>query len=156
MFSGIRSLFFMSVNEQDHWQQWNNNPHRIIKYFYLLTMEVSVEMTIPARGWHAYGKIVWQSPRKGEKLTTEKEKNKEALDIDLYAVAWMLKRKNKLIRLIVCHVPRKISWFICFFFMHGGIMEANVLSIRPLPSQIPSGGLKIMLKAKLTIDEKHA
>ena len=72
-------------------------------------MEVSVEMTIPARGWHAYGKIVWQSPRKGEKLTTEKEKNKEALDIDLYAVAWMLKRKNKLIRLIVCHVPREIS-----------------------------------------------
>ena len=119
-------------------------------------MEVSVEMTIPARGWHAYGKIVWQSPRKGEKLTTEKEKNKEALDIDLYAVAWMLKRKNKLIRLIVCHVPREISRFICFFFMHGGIMEANVLSIRPLPSQIPSGGLKIMLKAKLTIDEKHA
>ena len=35
-------------------------------------------------------------------------------------------------------------------------MEANVLSIRPLPSQIPSGGLEIMLKAKLTIDEKHA
>ena len=35
-------------------------------------------------------------------------------------------------------------------------MEANVLSIWPLPYQIPSGGLEIMLKAKLTIDEKHA
>ena len=45
-------------------------------------MEVSVEMKIAARGWHVYAKTFWQSPRKGEKLTTEKEKNKEALDID--------------------------------------------------------------------------
>ena len=37
-------------------------------------MDVSVEMGIAARGWHVYGKTVWQSPRKGEKLTAEKEK----------------------------------------------------------------------------------
>ena len=42
------------------------------------------------------------------------------------------------------------------FFTHGGKMEVSVLSIRPLPPPIPSGGLEIMLKAKLTIDEKHA
>ena len=30
-------------------------------------MEVSVKMEIAARGWHVYGEIVWQSPRKGEK-----------------------------------------------------------------------------------------
>ena len=72
-------------------------------------MEVSVEMKIAARGRHAYGKTVWQSRRKGEKLTTGKEKNKEALDIDLHAVAWMLKKKNKLIPHIVCQVPREIS-----------------------------------------------
>ena len=35
-------------------------------------------------------------------------------------------------------------------------MEASLLSIWPLPSPIPSGGLEIMLKAKLAIDEKHA
>ena len=35
-------------------------------------------------------------------------------------------------------------------------MEANVLSVRLLPSPIPSGGLEIMLMAKLTIDEKDA
>ena len=68
----------------------------------------------------------------------------------------MLKRRNKLIPDIVGHVPREISRFIWFFFTHGGIMEANVLSIRPLPSPIPSGGLEIMLMAKLTIDEKDA
>ena len=45
-------------------------------------MEVSVEMKIAARGLHVYGKTVWQSPRKGEKLMAEKEKNKEALHID--------------------------------------------------------------------------
>ena len=36
----------------------------------------------------------------------EKEKNKEALDID--AAAWMLKRKNKLTPDIADHVPRQI------------------------------------------------
>ena len=46
-------------------------------------MEVSVEMKIATRGLHVYGKTVWQSPRKGEKLMAEKEKNnKEALHID--------------------------------------------------------------------------
>ena len=108
MFSGIWCLFFMSVNEQDHWQQWNNNLHRIIKYFYLLTLEVSVEMKIAARVWCVYSKTIWQSPHKEEKLMTEKEKNKEALDIDLYAAAWMLKRKNKLTPDIADHVPGQI------------------------------------------------
>ena len=57
---------------------------------------------------------------------TEKEKNKEALDID--AAAWMLKRKNKLTPDIADHVPRQIQQFIWFFFTHGGKMEASVLS----------------------------
>ena len=35
-------------------------------------------------------------------------------------------------------------------------METSVLSTRLLPSPIPSGGLEIMLKANLTIDEKRA
>ena len=119
-------------------------------------MEVSLEIKIAARGWHAYGKTVGQSPRTGEKLQLRKEKNKEALDIDPYAVAWMLKRKNKLILDIVSHVPCEISRFIWFFFRHGKKMKASVLSIRPLPSPIASGELEIMLKAKLTIDEKHS
>ena len=117
-------------------------------------MEVSVEMEIAARGWHVYGKTVWQSPRKGEKLTAEKETNRDALDIDPYAVAWMLIRKSKLTPDIVGHVPREISRFIWYFFTHGGKMEATVLSVRPLRSPIPSGGLEIMLMAKLTINEK--
>ena len=103
-----------------------------------------------------YGKAVWQNLRKGEKLTAEKEKNKEALDIDRYAVAWMLKRKNELIPDIVGHVPHEIFRFIWFFFTHRRKIGASVLSIGPLPSPIPSGGLRIMLKAKLTIDKKHA
>ena len=60
-------------------------------------MEVSVEMEIAARG----------CPRKADKLIVEKEKNKEALDIDPYAVAWMLKRKNKLIYTRYC--PRRTT-----------------------------------------------
>ena len=73
----------------------------------------------------------------------------------IFVHAWVLKRKNKLIPDIVGHVPCEISRFIWFFFMRGGKMEASVLSIRPLPSLMPSGVLEIMRKAKLTIDEKH-
>ena len=53
---------------------------------------------------------------KGKKLMAEKENNKEALDIDPCAVAWILKRKNKLISGIVGHVPRKTFLFIWLFF----------------------------------------
>ena len=67
----------------------------------------------------------------------------------------MLERRNKLIQDIVGHVPREISRFIWFFFTHGK-METNVMSVRRLPSPIPSGGLEIMLMAKLKIDEKDA
>ena len=66
----------------------------------------------------------------------------------------MLKRKNKLIPDIAGRLPREFSRFIWFFFKRGGKMEASALSIRQLPSPTPSGGLEIMLKAKLTIDEK--
>ena len=118
-------------------------------------MEVSVEMTIAARGWHVYCKTVWRNPQTGEKLVAEKEKNRNALDIDPYAMAWMLKRKYKLTADIVGHVPREISRFVWFVFTHGGKMEAPVLQIWPLPSPTPSGGLEILLTAKLTIDEKH-
>ena len=68
----------------------------------------------------------------------------------------MLKRNNKLIFDNVEHVPLAISRFIWFFFRHVGKIKASVLSVQPLLTTIPSGGLAIMLKAKLTIDEKHA
>ena len=56
-------------------------------------------------------------------------------------------KKKKLIPDIVGHVPCKIARFISFFCTHGGKMEASILSIRQLPSSIPSGGLEIMLKS---------
>ena len=52
-------------------------------------------------------------------------------------------------------LKEEISRFMLYFFTHGGKMEATVLSTRPKPSPISSGGLEIMLKAKLIIDEKH-
>ena len=98
-------------------------------------MEVSVEMKIATSGWHVYGKTVWQYPHKVEKLTAEKERNKETLDIDPYAVAWMPKRRNKSMPDIAGHATHEISRFFWFFFTHDGKMEVSVLSIRPLPSR---------------------
>ena len=75
----------------------------LYSHFQQGNMEVSVEMKIAARGWHVYGKTVWRNPQKGEKLVAEKEKNRNTLDIDPYAVAWILKRKYKLTADIVGH-----------------------------------------------------
>ena len=72
--------------------------------------------------------MVWQSPRKGEKITAGKEGNKEALEIDVHAVAWMVKRKSKLILGVAGHIPLEISRFIWYFFTHGGKIEATALS----------------------------
>ena len=93
-----------------------------------------MEMKIAARGWHVYGKTVRQSPRKGEKLTTEKEKNKEAFDID----SW-----NLPIHLV----------FLYAWWKNGGkcIIYSNITI--PDPKRRIR---KVMLKAKLKIDEKHA
>ena len=52
-------------------------------------MEATYEHYISSRGWHVYGKTIWRVPKKGERLYGEKEKDKRALVIDPYAVAWM-------------------------------------------------------------------
>ena len=67
----------------------------------------------------------------------------------------MLKSKSKLIPDIVGHVLHAISRFIRYFFTHDGNIEAIVLSTRPKPSPIQNGGLKIVFKTKLIIDEKY-
>ena len=95
-------------------------------------MEISMEMKIAARGWHVYGKIVRQSPRKGEKLTTEKERNKEAFDIDS------------------SNLPIHLVFFYAWWKNGGKCIIYSTITI-PDPKR-----RKVMLKAKLTIDEKHA
>ena len=62
---------------------------KIISFKHFKITEVSVKIR-----WNVYGKIVCQSPHKWEKLSAAKEKDKEALDIDPYVVAWTFKKKN--------------------------------------------------------------
>lgn len=53
--------------------------------FYVFMMERSMKMNIDGKEWLVHGKKVWQSTRKGEKLTVTKKQNREALEIDPYA-----------------------------------------------------------------------
>ena len=49
-------------------------------------MEISFERNIGSRGWHVYGKTVWQNPRRGEKLEAEMQllgKSKERINFFL-------------------------------------------------------------------------
>ena len=71
-------------------------------------MEMSFERNIASRGWHAYGKTVWQNPRRGENLEAKKEDNEEATKIDSFAIAWTVKRKDKLVPAVVGHISREI------------------------------------------------
>ena len=58
---------------------------------------------------------VWQNLRRGEKLEAKKKDNEEATKIDSYAIAWTVKRKDKLVPVVVGHIPREISRFTKFF-----------------------------------------
>ena len=102
-------------------------------------MEVPFEENVASRGFHVYCKKVWKIPNAGQKLSAEKEKDPFALKTDPYSVAWKLKTKDKLIPVVVGHIPREISRFVSFFMDYGGRMEGVVLSPEFKASQIPRG-----------------
>ena len=46
-------------------------------------------------------------PMKGQKLSAKREEDEEALLVDEYSVAWIMKSKAKLVADIMGHVPKK-------------------------------------------------
>ena len=66
-----------------------------------------------------YGKNVWTNPKRGDKLFAVKEKNPQALTVDSYSIAWMLKRVDKLSPEVVGHIPQEISRFFGFSWNAG-------------------------------------
>ena len=50
-------------------------------------MEMSFKRNIASRGWHIYGKTVWQNLSRSEKLEAKKKDNEAASKIDPYAIA---------------------------------------------------------------------
>ena len=119
-------------------------------------METTYNVRIACRGWHVYGKDVWQHPRKDEILYGQKEENQVALIIDPHAIAWMKRSRDRLMPYIVGHIPLEISRYVRFFLDRGGKVEAKVHDPRYRPSPIPKGGLEIILQATFSIsDEKR-
>ena len=92
----------------------------------------------------------------GEKVTAYKETDQKALLIDPYAIEWKLKKINKVVPAVVGHIPREISRAIWFFIEKGGSLTGKVFEERCRPSPIPKGGLEIILKVTISInDEKR-
>ena len=116
-------------------------------------MEIFFKHLIASRGWHVHGKTVCSSPKKGQRLYGQKERDADALLVDQYAVAWMMKSKEKLVPDIVGHVPQEISRFVYFFLHHGGSIDAVVEDEKYRPSPIAKGGLEIVLRATFKIDD---
>ena len=94
-----------------------------------------------------------QSKKEGF-LIGEQETDPVALLDDPYAIAWKLQKKDKLVPVVVGHIPREISWFVWHFIKYGGKVCSQVQPERPRQSPIPSGGLEILLMAKLTISHE--
>ena len=116
-------------------------------------MEIFFKHLIASRGWHVYGKTVWTIPKKGQGLYGQKERDADALLVNQYAVAWMMKNKKKLVPDVVGHVPKEISRFVYCFLHHGGSIDAVVEDERYRPSPIAKGGLEIVLRATFKIDD---
>ena len=116
-------------------------------------MESVFETKIASRGWHFYGKTTWKTPKKGQKLYAENEKDKIALMHDPYAVAWKINSKQKIIAETVGHIPKELSRAACFFLKRGGKITGVVCEEKYRPSPIPKGGLEIMLDVELKIED---
>ena len=116
-------------------------------------MEIVLTLLVASRGWHVYGKTVWQTPKKGQKLFAKREEDEKALLVDEYSVAWMMKSKARLVADVVGHVPQEISRFVYFFLKHGGSVDATVELEKYRQSPIAKGGLEIILKATCRIEE---
>ena len=59
-----------------------------------------------------YGKSIWSNPKKGQCLIGEQETDPVALLVDPYAIAWELQKKDKLVPVVVGHIP----WELCMVF----------------------------------------
>ena len=101
-------------------------------------MEIVFKHLIASRGWHVYG---------------QRERDADALLVDQYAVAWMMKSKEKLVANVVGHAPQEISHYVYFFLHHGGSVDATVEDEGYRPSPIAKGGLEIVLRATFNIED---
>ena len=119
-----------------------------------MSVESIFKCKLASRGWHFYGKTIWKSPKQGEILKAEEEKNKEALLHDPYSITWKRKCKGKLIAEVVGHVPREISRAVNFFLKRGGKLIARVSDCKYRRSPIANGGLEIPLMATFLINEE--
>ena len=119
-------------------------------------MKIFFERNIASKGWHVYGKTVWQNLLRDEKLEAKKEDNEDATKVDLYTNVWKVKRKDKLVPVVVGHIPREILRFIKFFLNYSGRIEVKVFSSQYKASSIPSGGLEIHLAVKFLISKEKS
>ena len=74
--------------------------------------------------------IVSSKPKTGEKRSVCKEKDKVALEIDLYVVRWKVKRIEGIAPVVVGHIPRQILRAICFFPEKGGAVTGKLFEER--------------------------
>ena len=66
------------------------------------------------------------------------EDNEEATKIDSYAITWTVKRKDKLVPVVVGHIPREISRFTKSSLIYGRKINAKVFffTIQTIPNPI--------------------
>ena len=101
-------------------------------------MEMYFERNTVSKGWHVYGKKVLQILHRGEKLEAKKKDNEVATEIDPYVIPWTVKKKDKLVPVVVGHIPRGISLFTKFFLNYGEriLSEGFFFTIQTIPNPI--------------------
>ena len=82
-----------------------------------------------------------------------RERDADALLVDQYTVAWIMKSKEKLVPDFAGHVAQETSRFVYVFVHHGGSIDAVVEDEKYRPSPIAKGGLEIVLRATFKIDD---
>ena len=115
---------------------------------------VFIEHKVASRGWHVYGRSVWQRPSYDDKIFAEKDTDERATAHDKFAVAWKKEDRGKVVPDTVGHVPREISRAVWFFLDLRGTVSERVFDSKYYPSPIPRGGLEFILRVKFVIAEE--
>ena len=89
---------------------------------------MSFGRSIASREWNVYAERAWQNYCRGEKSEAKNEDNKQTTKIDPCAIAQRVRRKDKLVHVVIGHIPREISRFTKLFLHYGGTVETKVFS----------------------------
>ena len=110
------------------------------------SIQHSFEFTTGLRGYHVYRNTENWKPFIGQEISFKRELSNEH---DRFAVDGKVLLPNKLVRVVVGHIPREISRHTWHAILNGALITGNVEHAKSKASPLVQGGLEIIMRLKV-------